>query len=145
MNVGGMRNDIHAGTVAWCDLFAVQPFGNNLVRMDLTGEQIIRVLNQQWQGQPFARVMKPSGIRYTWQENDPAIFLDNQVIPSSILVNGAPFDPVATYSVTTNNFMADGRDNYTVFKEAGNRVFRPVYLDASYFVCTDRSVRADSF
>jgi len=130
MNAGGIRNDIHAGTVTWGELFAVQPFGNDLVRMDLTGEQIVRVLNQQWQGQPFARVMKPSGIRYTWQENDPATFLDNQVIPSSILVNGAPLDPAATYSVTTNNFMADGGDNYTVFKEAGNRVVGPVDLDA---------------
>ena len=47
-NPGGIRTDLLAGEVTWGDIFSVQPFGNNLVRMTLTGEQIVRALNQQW-------------------------------------------------------------------------------------------------
>ena len=42
MNPGGIRADIEQGEVTWGELFAVQPFGNNLVKMTLTGEQIRR-------------------------------------------------------------------------------------------------------
>jgi len=130
MNAGGIRADIFAGQVTWGELFTVQPFNNDLVKMDLTGEQIIRLLNQQWVNQPFPRIMKPSGIRYSWQENDPAVFADNRVIASSIFVNGQPLDPAATYSLTANSFMAAGGDNYSVLTEGVNRVIGPVDLDA---------------
>ncbi|GAA3331979.1 hypothetical protein GCM10020331_090670 [Ectobacillus funiculus] len=51
MNPGGIRADVGAGDVTWGHLFTVQPFNNKLVKMNLTGEQIWAVLNQQWQGQ----------------------------------------------------------------------------------------------
>jgi len=129
MNPGGIRADIEAGEVTWGELFAVQPFGNDLVRMTLTGAQIIALLNQQWEGQPFARIMKPSGLTYTWRENGPG-FADNRVDPASILVNGSPLDPLASYSVTVNSFMAGGGDNFSVLIEGTERVIGPVDLDA---------------
>jgi len=46
MNPGGIRTDVSAGPVTYRDLFAVQPFGNSLVRMTLTGSQIYDLLNQ---------------------------------------------------------------------------------------------------
>jgi 5'-nucleotidase len=130
MNPGGIRADIAAGEVTWGELFSVQPFNNDLVRMTLTGGQIIALLDQQWAGQPFARIMKPSGLSYTWRENDPATFADNRVDPASILINDAPLDPSASYSVTVNSFMADGGDNFSVLTEGTNRVVGPVDLDA---------------
>lgn len=129
MNPGGIRDDIPPGTVTWGELFAVQPFGNDLVRMTLTGTQIIAVLNQQWAGQPFARIMKPSGLIYSWHENGPGI-ADNAVDPASIRVNGAPLDPSASYSVTVNSFMAGGGDNFGVFAQGTDRVVGPTDLDA---------------
>lgn len=130
MNPGGIRADIATGEVTWGELFSVQPFNNDLVRMTLTGTQIVALLDQQWAGQPFARIMKPSGLSYTWRENDPATFADNRVDPASILINGAPLDPSASYSVTVNSFMADGGDNFSVLTEGTNRVVGPVDLDA---------------
>ena len=42
------------------DLFAVQPFYNNLVTLTLTGAQIVQVLEQQWLNQPRPRVLQVS-------------------------------------------------------------------------------------
>lgn len=129
MNPGGIRDDIQAGEVTWGELFAVQPFGNNLVRMTLTGAQIVALLDQQWAGQPFARILKPSGLTYSWNQNGPG-FADNRVDPASIRVNGSPLDPLASYSVTVNSFMAGGGDNFSVLTQGTDRVIGPVDLDA---------------
>jgi 2',3'-cyclic-nucleotide 2'-phosphodiesterase (5'-nucleotidase family) len=40
MNPDGIRADLLAGSVTFGELFTVQPFGNSLVRMTLTGPQI---------------------------------------------------------------------------------------------------------
>ncbi|MEF2162574.1 5'-nucleotidase C-terminal domain-containing protein, partial [Pseudomonas aeruginosa] len=56
MNPGGVRADLDfeqisggesPGEVTYGEAFAVQPFGNLLVTMDLTGAQIERLLEQQ--------------------------------------------------------------------------------------------------
>lgn len=130
MNPGGIRADISAGSVTWGDLFTVQPFNNDLVKMTLTGTQIVQLLNRQWAGQPFARVLKPSGLQYTWHENDPATIADNSVGASDVSVNGVALDPAATYTVTVNSFLAAGGDNFGVLSQGLNRVIGPVDLDA---------------
>lgn len=129
MNPGGIRADIAAGEVTWGELFTVQPFNNDLVRMTLIGAQLIELLDQQWSGQPFARVMKTSGLSYTWNENGVG-FADNRVDPASIRVNGVLLNPAANYSLTVNNFMAGGGDNFTVLTQGTERTVGPVDLDA---------------
>lgn len=125
MNPGGIRADLAAGEITWGELFTVQPFGNSLVKMDLTGQQIYDLLNQQWAGQPFARVLKTSGLTYQW---DNALPVGNRVL--AVYRNGALIDRAATYSVTVNSFLADGGDNFTVLRNGTNRVGGPVDLDA---------------
>lgn len=130
MNAGGIRADLAGGQVTWGDLFTVQPFNNNLVSMNLTGAQIVQLLNQQWAGQPYARILKTSGITYTWDGKGTADFSDDSVIEGSIMINGLPIDPTMTYSVTVNSFMAAGGDNYTVLPGGTNRIIGSVDLDA---------------
>jgi 5'-nucleotidase len=130
MNPGGIRADIAAGQLTWGELFTVQPFNNDLVKMNLTGQQIVDLLNQQWAGQPVPRVMKPSGITYTWDGKNTADFLDDEVVASSIKIGGNAIDLAASYGVTVNSFMADGGDNFTVLTQGTNRVVGPVDLDA---------------
>ena len=49
------------------EAFTVQPFGNSLVTLNLTGAQLLEVLKQQWCGQTAARVLLPSaGVHYTY-------------------------------------------------------------------------------
>lgn len=125
MNAGGIRADIDAGPITWGELFTVQPFANDLVTMSLTGAQIYALLNQQWQNQPFPRLLKISGLSYTW---DNARAVGDRVI--EIRANGAAIDPAATYTVTVNSFLAGGGDNFPVLTHGTNRVVGPVDLDA---------------
>jgi len=127
MNPGGIRADITAGQVTWGALFTVQPFANDLVQMTLTGEQIIRLLNQQWANPTRTRIMKTSGIQYIWDASQPAA---NRIIGNSVVINGQPIDMLASYTVTVNSFMAAGGDGFTVLTEGTNRVIGPVDLDA---------------
>ena len=48
LNPGGIRADIAAGEVTWGELFTVQPFKNSLIKMELTGQQIYDLLEQQF-------------------------------------------------------------------------------------------------
>ncbi|MFG3693461.1 bifunctional metallophosphatase/5'-nucleotidase [Stutzerimonas stutzeri] len=126
MNPGGIRADLASGEVTWGELFAIQPFANDLVSMDLTGAQIKTLLEQQWIGQSYTRLLKPSGIRYSWSASRPE---GNRVIEIHD-AGGAPINPAAIYRVTVNSFLAGGGDNFTILTEGQNRVVGPVDLDA---------------
>jgi 5'-nucleotidase len=126
MNPGGIRADINAGEVAWGALFSVQPFNNDLVRMDLSGAQIKALLNQQWLGQPYPRILKASGLAYVWDNARPA----GDRIVEMRTAAGQPIDANATYSVTVNSFLAAGGDNFTVLTQGTRPVVGPVDLDA---------------
>jgi 5'-nucleotidase len=110
MNPGGIRADIQAGEVTYGELFAVQPFDNQVVKMELTGDQIYRLLEQQFQ---VNRTLQISGFTYTYNASNPA----GQRITSAT-VNGQPLDRNATYTVAANSFIATGGDGFTVFEEA---------------------------
>ena len=62
-NPGGIRAGLQKsadGVVTYADLFAAQPFGNNLVTLTLTGKQIKTLLEQQWLDQPKPRILQVS-------------------------------------------------------------------------------------
>jgi 5'-nucleotidase len=129
MNPGGIRTDIDAGDITYGEAFAVQPFGNSLVTMTLTGAQIDRVLEQQWDGQGTSpKVLQVSnGLTYTWSASGP---LGSRVDPSTIKINGTTVDPAASYRVTVNSFLADGGDGFTELRNGTDRLGGAVDLDA---------------
>jgi 5'-nucleotidase len=129
MNPGGIRTSIDAGDITYGEAFAVQPFGNSLVTMTLTGAQIDRVLEQQWDGQGTnPKVLQVSkGLTYTWSASAP---LGSRVDDASIKINGTPVDPAASYRVTVNSFLADGGDGFTELKQGTDRLGGAVDLDA---------------
>jgi 5'-nucleotidase len=127
MNPGGIRADLDAGEITWGDQFAIQPFSNDLVSMDLTGAQIDLLLEQQWIGQTSPRILKISGLTYTWDAARPIGDRVNEILDAAA---NTPIDPAATYRVTVNSFMASGGDNFLVLPLGTNRVVGPVDLDA---------------
>jgi len=127
MNPGGIRAEVYAGEVTWGELFTVQPFNNDLIKMNLTGEQIVRLLNQQWFGQSRPRILKTSGIIYNW---DATRIESDRVIVSSIQIGNQLIDLAAVYSVTVNSFIASGGDNFSVLTEGTNKVVGAVDIDA---------------
>ncbi|WP_248737113.1 bifunctional 2',3'-cyclic-nucleotide 2'-phosphodiesterase/3'-nucleotidase [Neobacillus rhizosphaerae] len=127
MNSGGVRNPLPKGIITWGDLFKVQPFGNDLVTMTITGEQVRTLLNQQFQAPPsYNKIMAISGLKFTWNDKLPY----GSKVVDIYLENGKKIDPKADYTITVNNFMADGGDGFTVLKSGKNRVTGPVDLDA---------------
>ena len=132
MNPGGVRADLsyaqisggeQPGQVTYGEAFAVQPFGNLLVTMDLTGAQIERLLEQQAvTGRPGGRDVLILGVSrgFTFSY-DPQASVGNRIEPVSIKLNGATLDPTTTYRIVTNNFLADGGDAFSVFTEGTNR------------------------
>jgi 5'-nucleotidase len=127
MNPGGIRADLRAGAVTWGELFTVQPFGNQLVGMTLTGAQIERLLEQQWEDQPFPRILHVSGLTYTWNPNAP---VGDRVALEEIRVGGRPLDLDTRYRVVVNDFLAGGANNFSVLLEGAERIVGPSDLDA---------------
>ncbi|MBB5232846.1 bifunctional metallophosphatase/5'-nucleotidase [Deinococcus budaensis] len=134
MNPGGIRADLPGRAsnpsrqVTFGDVFAVQPFGNIVTVITLTGAQIKAVLEQQF-GNPTAtenRILQVSqGFAYTW---DNARAKGEKVV--SLTLNGQPLDPAASYRVTVNNFLADGGDGFTVFAQGKDRLGGDLDIDA---------------
>ena len=123
-NPGGLRSDLSAGAaVTFGQLFNVLPFNNNLVTMTLSGEQIRRLLEQQWEKpQPMGgRILSVSqGFSYAWDAQAPegaAAGTGARVVPGSIRLNGEPLELQKAYRVTVNNFMASGGDNFPVLRD----------------------------
>lgn len=147
MNPGGIRADLTYaqsgsegdGNVTYNEAFTVQPFGNSLVTMSLTGDQIRRVLEQQFDNPSVGqnRILQVStGFTYTWSASAPT---GSKIDPASIMLNGVPLDMNAVYRVTVNNFLADGGDNFTVLREGTDRLGGAQDLDALEAYLTDFS------
>ncbi|MFI4932217.1 MAG: bifunctional metallophosphatase/5'-nucleotidase, partial [Burkholderiales bacterium] len=94
MNPGGLRAALSGdadGLVRYEDLFAVQPFYNNLVTLTLTGAQLQRALEQQWLNQPRPRVLQVSrGFNYSWDAAKPP---GERIVPGSLRLHGAVVEP----------------------------------------------------
>jgi 5'-nucleotidase len=149
MNPGGVRADLlyasssageGDGVVTYGEVFTVQPFGNSLVTLTLTGAQIDRMLEEQFCGlnSPanggFFKVLLPSaGFHYTWDQSAAgAANCDgaNAVDAASITLDGVPLDLTASYRVTVNSFLADGGDGFAVLKQGTSRLGGAVDTDA---------------
>jgi 5'-nucleotidase len=117
-NPGGVRADVthkENGAVTYGDLFASQPFRNQLVTITLTGKQIKDMLEQQWLDPKRPRILQVSkGFSYTWDGSKPD---GERVLPERMSLNGRPLDPAASYRVTVNNFLSVGGDGFTVLTQ----------------------------
>ncbi|EIT83681.1 bifunctional 2',3'-cyclic nucleotide 2'-phosphodiesterase/3'-nucleotidase precursor protein [Fictibacillus macauensis ZFHKF-1] len=126
MNPGGIRADIDAGDITWKEAFTVQPFGNDLVTMELTGAQVKSLLNEQWSDPTRAKILQVSGLKVAYDDSRKA----NEKVTSVTLPNGTPLDDSKSYTVTVNNFMAGGGDGYTTLRGGKNKKIDVVDLDA---------------
>lgn len=141
MNPGGVRSPgfVHKGSAAgegdgnvtYGEAFTVQPFGNSLVTLTLTAQQLKDALEQQFAGcrsQTVNRVLIPSaGVRYSWSASqgcdrritdlrlvDAAGAVKEQIVDGA----GAVLQPARSYRVTVNSFLASGGDGFTTFAAA---------------------------
>lgn len=118
LNPGGLRAALAAGEVRYEDLFAVQPFWNNLVTLTLTGAQLYALLEQQWLDQPRPRMLQVSaGFGYAWSASKPP---GQRVVPGSVMLDARPVTPEQKLRVTVNSFLAGGGDNFGVLRQGSD-------------------------
>ena len=146
MNPGGLRQPLASrradGAVTYADLHSVQPFGNALVAMTLTGAQLLAALEQQWRQAPGVRprVLQVSeGFRYSW---DGTRRSGERVLRGSVTIGGARLDERAAYRVVVNEFLAGGGDGFTIFTQGPERAGGPLDLDAFESHVKGRALRA---
>lgn len=157
MNPGGVRSpgfafpgSVYPYNVTYGNAFTVQPFGNSLVTMTLTAQQLKDLLEQQFVGcggQTTQRILQPSnGLRYSWSAAAPACakvveltFTPTDVstvppltlgAPDRVVVGGVVQNPGKTYRVTVNNFLAGGGDGFQVLVGGTNVIGGAQDIDA---------------
>jgi 5'-nucleotidase len=129
MNPGGIRSDLVFarsgneavdGIVTFAEAFTMQPFSNILMTFPMTGAQIVDVLEQQCQpstaSRPFLHLGVSTGFTYDLAKTITGTTCTS-VSVTNVKLNGVDLDPGATYVVTVNNFLADGGDNFTTFRQ----------------------------
>jgi len=132
-NPGGLRADIGGKedrTVTYADVFASQPFRNQLVTLSLFGSQIKTMLEQQWLDPKRPRILQVSrGFSYAW---DGTKAFGERVISGSMTLDGEPMDPAKSYRVTVNNYLSVGGDGFTALTESTAHQIGVYDADALY-------------
>jgi 5'-nucleotidase len=162
VNPGSVRADllyINAGrtdgVVTFADLATIEPFGNTLTTMTLTGSQILRLLEQQWESpnhtaktntstNTVGRILCISkGFTYSYDNSTgkgAEAGKGSRVVAGSVKLNGVAIDPAKSYNVVTNSYLSvlnptspTGPDNFTILTNGSNKLDTKI-LDLDAFI-----------
>jgi 5'-nucleotidase len=133
INVTGVRAGLTPnarGEVTYGSIFAMQPFGNNLVVKTLTGTQLKALLEQQFKLEDgvakVSSLLVPSaGFRFSYDLKQP----EGRRI-TAMTLDGRPIDPNGRYRVVVNNFLASGGDGFSVLNQGADAFDAGLDLDA---------------
>ncbi|KNC95248.1 bifunctional UDP-sugar hydrolase/5'-nucleotidase UshA [Trabulsiella odontotermitis] len=103
MSGGGIRDSIEAGDISYKDVLKVQPFGNVLVYVDMSGQEVTDYLTAVAQ-------MKPDSGAYPQFANVSFVAKAGKL--SDLKINGEPVDLNKKYRMATLSFNATGGDGY---------------------------------
>lgn len=112
-NLSGVRADLPAGEIRWRDVHQVQPFGNYLISMELTGEQIRRFAEGELAYPDSQKLI--SGMEVRMDLDRPQ---GERV--REIRIDGEALDPNRTYELVTTNFLVDTADREAVLARGKN-------------------------
>ena len=120
VNAGGVRDSLAAGKITYKDVLKVQPFGNTLSTLDLSGDEVLAYL------QAAAKMSTGSGAFAQFAGVSLEI-TGNQV--SNVRIKGEPLNAAKTYRMVINNFQATGGDGYPKLSDHKSHV-NTGYVDA---------------
>lgn len=132
LNRGGIRAAIPRGPITPRIIYTSIPFEEDLFLLDLTGAQLLDVLETGMQGR--RRDMQISGFTCNRNQLNP----DGSKIENP-LVNGVPLDPLATYTLVTTGYLAQGNVGYGIMLE-----HQPRYAGVSLLEAVSRHIEAVS-
>lgn len=134
MNPGGVRSDLRCAgsepppcTITYGEAFTMQPFGNSLTVLTLSGAQVRQMLeDQQRPGRTGPSFLIPSSsLTYRW-----AAKAEHGQRVRDLRVAGVPLDPAADYRLTVNSFLADGGDGVVMLVNGRNKLGGELDIDA---------------
>lgn len=124
INGGGIRDSIATGPISLRDALAVLPFGNDLVTLDLSGDEVALLLDALVTIPPGAGAFPHlSGVRCRFSGGKA----------SDIFVGDSPLDGSRTYRLATINYLAEGGDGYDIFLPWKGRIVDTGYKDIDAF------------
>lgn len=118
-NSGGIREPIAQGDVSVGELVAVQPFGNRLTLLEVTGAELletfeIALANAPTESGGFLQVSQ--GTELVYDSRQP---VGERVVSMKLTQDMLqPVDPESTYIIATNHFTAAGGDSHTALEAA---------------------------
>ena len=118
-NNGGIRADLLVkdnGDITWGAAQAVQPFGNILQVVEMTGSQIKTVLEEQYDDAKY--FLQVSGLSYTFYANPDASSAQKFLVDKITKEDGTPVEMDKTYKVVINDFLYGGGDGFKGFTKA---------------------------
>jgi 2',3'-cyclic-nucleotide 2'-phosphodiesterase (5'-nucleotidase family) len=125
MNNGGIRTELRAGAATYGSLFEIQPFGNTLYSLTMTGAQLRGLLEEMLSKSPVDDHVSGLTIRY-----DPSRPEGSRIV-SATLADGTPLSDTRDYNVIMNDFLATGGEGYNAGGLASaSRPLNIVDLDA---------------
>jgi 2',3'-cyclic-nucleotide 2'-phosphodiesterase (5'-nucleotidase family) len=124
MNNGGIRTELRAGEATYGSLFEIQPFGNVLYSLTMTGAQL-RGLVEAMLGKSVNDHVSGMTIKY-----DPSKPAGSRIV-SVTMADGTPLSDTRTYNVIVNDFIATGGEGYNAGGRAtASKSLNIVDLDA---------------
>jgi len=110
-NPGAIREDITAGPITNRLNYNVNPFDNDVVGLNLSGAQIEAILEQSLTLEKG--MIQVSGLRLTYDSRLPS----GQRL-REVTIAGEPLQAERVYYVATNDFLAQGGDEFVTFRES---------------------------
>lgn len=107
MNGGGIRAPLSKGEITMGHMYMIMPFDNTLVTMDLKGSDIKKNLEHGIANEKYGWVQF-YGVRAYYDKEKPS----GERISYMELLDRTPIEMDKYYKVVTNDFMADGGDEF---------------------------------
>jgi len=117
INSGGVRADLipdASGQVSYGQLYAAQPFGNTLMVVTLSGDELRQVLEQQFDSGTAdePRILQVSqGFGYVYDRSAPPGWRIRQM-----RLHGEPIEPQRAYRVGLQSYLGEGGGSFSVFQ-----------------------------
>ncbi len=103
VNAGGLRESFAPGRITYKDVLKVQPFGNTLITVTLSGTEVLNYLR-------VAAAMSPGAGGFPHLVG--ASLVREQGTITQARIQGTVVDPAKSYQMVINSFMAVGGDGY---------------------------------
>jgi len=117
MNSGGVRDSLPSGTISYRDVLKVQPFGNTVAVVQMSGTELLAYLKS-------AAAMTPGSGAFPQTAGVQMRIAGGQL--EEVRIAGAPLDPLRSYRMALTNFTATGGDGYPRLAN------HPGYVDSGF-------------